>query len=123
MEGRWSVSPLRRRAPVGLFSIGWFGLESVPLGGHAGLRGWSRHAMALVAGVALALSVGAATAPPASAWSELTNCTITVYNNTNYTMQLYNSVGYGSVISPEDPNSHGLREAPFAPNSISPMGS
>jgi hypothetical protein len=45
--------------------------------------------LALVAGVALALSGGAVTATSASAFSVLTSCEIDVGNNTGYAMQMY----------------------------------
>jgi hypothetical protein len=72
-----------------------FDLELVTVDGRPARRGWSRRALALLAGVALALSAGAVTAAPASAWSPVTNCTIVVKNNTPYRMQLYNEVVYG----------------------------
>jgi hypothetical protein len=97
MEDRSAVSPLRRRDPVGRFSIGWFGLELVLRGGHAGLRGWSRRALALVAGVALALSVGAVTATSASAFASVTGCSITVTNNTDYRIRVYANGVYGDT--------------------------
>jgi hypothetical protein len=72
------------------------GLRGLAMDGRVGRRGWSRRALALVAGVAMALSVGAVTAGSASAFAPQTACLILVHNNTPYTMQTYNVVIYGA---------------------------
>jgi hypothetical protein len=71
------------------------GLLGVAVNGRAGPRGRSRHVLALVAGVALALSVGAVTATSASAFSVLTACEIDVGNETGYAMQMYSQDVHG----------------------------
>jgi hypothetical protein len=76
------------------------GVLGLAVNGRAGRRGRPRHVLALVAGVALALSVGAVTAAPASAFQEHTQCNITVYNYTPNTMLLYDSAVNGSGDSP-----------------------
>jgi hypothetical protein len=60
-----------------------------------GRRGWSRRVLALVAGVALALSVGAVRATSASASSVITACEIEV-GGQPYPMLVTNEVEYGS---------------------------
>lgn len=65
-----------------------FGLALVAVDGRAGRRGRSRHVLALVVGVALALSVGAVTATSASAFQALTDCEIDVGATSAYPMQM-----------------------------------
>jgi hypothetical protein len=97
------------------------GLRGLATDRRAGRRGRPRHVLALVAGVALALSVGAVTATSASALSWVTRCTITVHNNTPDPMEFYSYSVNGVMTNSWNPWLRGGDSAEFDAASTEPF--